>query len=176
MSEEDPQSVTSDLIEPDQDTPGGHAATNKAKQDLRIALIQHISKEIEKATDLLSAQRTRNNLFTAVGPFLILAVLATNAILFERLKNVPSGILFAIFFVVVTLYLFLGWLSAKIEETIWDQCNAWRTRIAQLTGEAPGDLEFPRRYLTVVYLLIYACFSLLFGFLALLILYPIFWG
>ena len=52
--------------------------SHKIQSEIKIELIKHLSKEVEMAQNQLIAQRSKNNLLVAFGPYLALGLLWAN--------------------------------------------------------------------------------------------------
>jgi hypothetical protein len=126
-------------------------------------MIEYLSKEIETQTNSLMAFRERINFAVFIGPFALLGAML-------YLKGFPhiswGGITLkawvgmAVSLVAVILsYLTMGIVCYRIEAHIWDQCNIWRERIADISrGDEHGfkldQLKF-EHHLKTGYLLVY---------------------
>jgi hypothetical protein len=117
-------------------------------------LIDYLSKEIETQSNNLMAFRERINFAVFVGPFVLLG-----ATLYG--KGLPHvhwsgftrrawiGLVLSSLFVILS-YLTLGSVCCLIEIHIWNQCNKWRKRIAEISsgltrGFTPEELEFKEK-------------------------------
>lgn len=126
-------------------------------------LIEHLSSEVTTAMNLLTAQRTRNNLTVAFGPYLLLGGYLIAAQQPPNLAVVPRPLLIGGAVLFVAAYAVAGWISATIEGRIWDQCNQWRREIAKLASfRNPSLIEFDRRGLYAIYSGIYAVLGSIF--------------
>lgn len=135
-------------------------AETKETERTREVLVEHLTKEIEIATGMLTGQRTKNNLMVALGPLAILgAVLLSDGGIevFNRADDARLALLGLAF---VASYGVLGFLSAKIESKIWGQCNEWRDVIADLTSQPRDRLRFPEKGLYATYIGIYMSIAL----------------
>jgi hypothetical protein len=102
-----------------------------AESDLSKELIEYLSKEIETVTNGMMVFRSRVSFAVLVGPFLILGTLVYAA------RDLPGSKHFgwpeALLALVICLcYLTLAFLSGRIEEDGWRQCNVWRGIISEL--------------------------------------------
>lgn len=123
-------------------------------------LTQHLTEEISGHTNLLLAQRTRNNLIYSVGPFVILGGVATNSAALEGVKSL-SNMEFSLGIAVIMLsFLILGYVGARIEERLWSQCNVWRSEIARLNGLEAGHLTFKTDGIILTYMAIFGIVGL----------------
>lgn len=118
-------------------------------------LTQYLAQEIKSHSDLMLAQRTRNNLIFSVGPFVILGVVAANDAALNGLRELSAGSFGLVCAGIFLSFLGLGWIGASIEQRIWGQCNAWRTQIAELNDIAADRIVFEDRGLMPVYLAIF---------------------
>lgn len=118
-------------------------------------LVAHLSKEIEMANTQLVEQRTKNNLWVAFGPFLILGGVATNDAALSSLRNADSHWLAGVGLGCIVAYMGLGWVAANVERQIWDRANKCRALLAKHTGIKPADLVFSSARLRRLYLLIF---------------------
>jgi hypothetical protein len=125
-------------------------------------LIQHLTKEIELATELQIQQRTKNNLSVAFGPYIVLGgyLFATKTP--PDFAHAPRWALGLAFIVFLVLYAFLGYMAATVEGRLWDQCNQWRKIIAQITGSPPAGILFEKRGLLASYISVYLTLAILF--------------
>lgn len=129
--------------------------SHKIQSEIKIELIKHLSKEVEMAQNQLIAQRSKNNLLVAFGPYLALGLLWANVSLVAAFQKVTStGLIFFSCSYIVS-YIFLGVLAARIEAKFWDQANQWRAEIAQLSNHDSQKLVFSANHLTTVYVAIY---------------------
>jgi hypothetical protein len=126
--------------------------------ETQAALVSHLSKEIEVATQVQIAQRTKNNLAVAFGPYVLLGAYLLAMEKVPVVSRVP--VLGIVAFILI--YGSLGWLAGRIEARIWEQCNHWRTQIAQLTGMKPDQLVFDSRGILWSYILVYAALGAVF--------------
>jgi len=141
-------------------------------------LIDYLSKEIETQTNNLMAFRERINFAVFVGPFVLLG-----ATLYGKgLPNVhwseitfKAGVGIALSFVALILsYLAMGKACSLIEVHIWNQCNNWRERIAEIssghnTGFTLDQLKFEHR-IERGYLWVYFTMVIAFGSAIILVL------
>ena len=118
-------------------------------------LIDYLSKEIETQTKSLMTFRERINFAVFIGPFVLLgATLYGNGIV-PRINwsGVSRGSWLGLgisFLGVILSYLTMGIACSLIEVHIWEQCNKWRARIAEIscgreTGFTLEELEFKER-------------------------------
>jgi len=125
-------------------------------------LIDYLSKEIETQSKNLMAFRERINFTVFVGPFVLLGAMLYGGILRLNWGGLPlsaklgfgSSLLLALL-----SYLTMGIACSKIEKHMWDQCNIWRARIADISSGSKkaftlDDLRFEER-LNRGYLLVY---------------------
>jgi len=117
-------------------------------------LIDYLSKEIETQTNNLMAFRERINFAVFIGPFVLLgATLYGKGIprLHLSALDLTARVELVLTFVGVILsYLTMGIACSLIEVHIWEQCNKWRARIAEIscgreTGCTLEELEFKER-------------------------------
>src|SRR5690349_24087169 len=99
-------------------------------------LIEYLSKEIETQTNNLMSFRERINFAVFIGPFVLLgATLYGKGLSHVNWAGMSlvAWIVLAISFVGVILsYLTMGVACSLIEVHIWQQCNKWRERIAEI--------------------------------------------
>ena len=93
--------------------------------DLSKELIEYLSKEIETVTNGMMVFRSRISFAVLVGPFLILGTLVYAA------KDLPGSKQFGFWEWLLAggigvFYLTLAFLSGRIEEDGWRQCNVWK--------------------------------------------------
>lgn len=141
-------------------------------------MIEYLSKEIETHTNSLMAFRERINFAVFIGPFALLGAML-------YLKGFPHvnwggitlkawlGIALSLVAVILS-YLTMGIACYRIEAHIWDQCNEWRERIAEISrgdrrGFAPNELKFTHD-LKTGYLLVYSVMIVAFGSSVILVL------
>jgi len=109
-------------------------------------LIEHLSREIETHSKLLLDWRTRAAFYWLLGPFVVIGSLLIAS------RGIPS-LSFAEPIVVIASvvaalsFLTMGFIGAKLEEHIWNQCNKWRRSMARLMNDrlhkiGNADLEF----------------------------------
>ena len=115
------------------------------------------------AQNQLIAQRSKNNLLVAFGPYLALGLLWANPTLVAAFYKISSTGLAVFSGSYILFYVVLGALAAEIEAKFWDQANLWRKEIAQLSNLDCRRLEFSSSNLTTVYIAIYfgSAFSLM---------------
>lgn len=126
-------------------------------------LIDYLTKEIETQSKNLMAFRERINFAVFVGPFVLLGAMLYGGIIprinFGGLTgNAKIGLAVCLFFALLC-YLFMGIACLQIEKHMWDQCNIWRERIAEICSGRNEpftikDLGF-KEHLTRGYLLVY---------------------
>jgi hypothetical protein len=134
-------------------------------------LVDYLSKEIETQTKNLMTFRERINFAVFIGPFVLLgATLYGKGIPHINWGGVTSkawiGLILS-FLGVILSYLTMGIACSLIEVHIWDQCNKWRARIAEISsghdrGFTPKQLEFHQR-LRRGYLWVYGAMIVAFG-------------
>ena len=141
-------------------------------------MIEYLSKEIETHTNSLMTFRERINFAVFIGPFALLgATLYATGFLHVNWDGITPKGWFGICFSLVAVslcYLAMGVACYRIEAHIWDQCNKWRERIAEISrgdrqGFARGELEF-EHYLRMGYLFVYIVMILASGSAILLVL------
>ena len=141
-------------------------------------LIDYLSKEIETQTNNLMTFRERINFAVFIGPFVLLgATLYGKGIPHINWGEVGSKtwiLLIVSFLGVILSYLTMGIACSLIEVHIWQQCNKWRARIANIssghdTGFIPKQLEFHHR-LRRGYLWVYGAMIVAFGSAIVLVL------
>jgi hypothetical protein len=132
-------------------------------------LVQYLTKEIELATEILIQQRTRNNLTTAFGPFILLGGYLVAGKPLPDFSALPKGLLALSAVGFVSAYGFLGWIAGIIERRLWNQCNVWRSLIAERLRVPAEKILFDPRGLVGSYLGIYISIGLGF-FIALYVL------
>ncbi len=120
-------------------------------------LIEYFSKEIETQTNNLMTFRERINFAVFIGPFVLLgATLYGKGIPRIHLGDLSLaaavGLLLS-FVGVILSYLTMGIACSLIEVHIWDQCNKWRGRIAEISrghdkGFSLQELEFEEKITT----------------------------
>ena len=125
-------------------------------------LINHLTKEIELANQQLIEQRTKNNLWIAFGPFLLLGGLAANQGALDAFRKCESWILVNIGVLSILAYAALGVLAAAIEKHIWDRGNQCREQLAKLTDFDPNNLKFSTKWIFWMYSLIFASLGCVF--------------
>lgn len=125
------------------------------RNDLTVELMKHLSMEVQLASQQLVAQRSKNNLLVAFGPYLVLGLLATNSSFLIALGRLPERWFLLGVGGYFCLYVGLGWLAAQIEAKFWNQANYWRRQIALLSGTSPSSVLFDSRALHFVYVVIY---------------------
>ena len=114
-------------------------------------LVAHLSKEIELANAQLVEQRTKNNLWIAFGPFLILAGVAYNKSALDALQSANSTMLIKIATLAIGSYFCLGLIAAKVEQQIWNRANHCRKLLAEHTGIDKSSLTFSTKGLFAMY-------------------------
>lgn len=125
-------------------------------------LVTHLSKEIEIANTQLVEQRTKNNLFVAFGPFLLLGGLASNAAALETLRHANPCHLTLVAILSVAAYSCLGMIAARVEQQIWNRANHCRQLLAEQTGLSRNDLVFSTDGLFALYALIFGALGVVF--------------
>jgi hypothetical protein len=144
-------------------------------------LIEYLSKEIETQSNNLMTFRERINFALYVGPFVLLG-----ATLYG--KSIPRINFAALPFIVkmglglslsgiILSYLFMGIACSVIEGQIWDVCNKWRERIAEISmGHTRGftleELKFTRPNIVGGYVSVYC--AMLVAFVSAIIAITIF--
>lgn len=121
-------------------------------------LLVYLSKEIETHTNNMMVNRSRASLAVFIGPFAVLG-----SFLFgTKGASVPlriDTVAVVVGLVACLSFLGLGYMSARIEEHVWNQCNRWRAIIARLYQGGKeiqaSELEF-KHNLRWAYL---ACYS-----------------
>ncbi len=128
-----------------------HSLTLENTMAQEDKLIDYLSKEIETQTNNLMAFRERINFAVFLGPFVLLgATLYGRGFPTVHWSQVTVKAWFGIalsFLGVILSYLTMGIVCSLIEVHIWDQCNKWRERIAEIssghnTGFTPKQLNF----------------------------------
>lgn len=110
------------------------AVASAQRADLSREVIQYLSQEIETTTNNMMVFRSKMGFAVLVGPFLILGTLVYSAKGLRFSMHFDALGIIAIF-VDVGCYLALAYLTAKIEEDAWQQCDKWRRLIADLHAE-----------------------------------------
>ena len=127
-------------------------------------LIDYLSKEIETQTKNLMIFRERINFAVFIGPFVLLGAMLYGRGIIPRINwgDVTRTAWIALvvcFLFVILSYLTMGISCAFIERHMWEQCNIWRARIAEISGGhnkgfSLEQLRF-QQYLMTGYLLVY---------------------
>lgn len=125
-------------------------------------LVEHLSKEIELANAQLVEQRTKNNLWVAFGPFLILGGLAARPETLLVFRGSSSCRLVCVAVIAVFAYAGLGLIAAMIERQIWERANKCRRLLAVHTGIDHDELTFSTKGLFGLYGLIFAALGIVF--------------
>lgn len=118
-------------------------------------LVTHLSKEIEMANAQLIEQRTKNNLWVAFGPFLILGGIAANQGALEALRQASGTCLLIVGGASLFSYVGLGWIAAEVEKQIWGRANKCRELLAEHTQIQPASIVFPIKGLRLLYMIIF---------------------
>lgn len=135
-------------------------------------LIDYLSKEIETQSKNLMAFRERINFAVFIGPFVLLGALLYGRGIIPRINWVGLtraawiGFVLGLLFAILS-YLTLGIACSRIEKHMWDQCNIWRKRIAEISsGHQQAftfeDLQFEEA-LVIGYVLVYSAMVIEFG-------------
>ncbi len=124
-----------------------------------------LSKEIESATQLQIAQRTKNNLAVAFGPYVLLGAYLVALEKAPAVSQIPwwSIVVF------VGVYGLLGFLAGRIEARIWGKCSEWREQLAEVTGLAVDKLRWSEAGVATSYLVVCAALGVVFCGLLMLI-------
>jgi len=101
------------------------------RKDLAKEVIAYLSKEIETVTNGMMVFRSKISFAVLVGPFLILGTLVYAAKGLHVSADLGASGWGAIGLVFLC-YLALAFLSGRIEEDGWRQCNKWRILISDL--------------------------------------------
>ena len=135
-------------------------------------LIAYLSKEIETQSKNLMAFRERINFTVFVGPFVLLGAMLYGGIIpriswGDLTRAAKLGLFFSLLLAILS-YLTMGIACSRIEKHIWDQCNTWRARIADISsGNKKAftieDLHF-EEHLTKGYLWVY--FAMVIAFIS----------
>ena len=125
-------------------------------------LINHLSKEIDLANNQLIEQRSKNNLFVAFGPFLILWGVVSNDEALKGFRLIDGKVLTIIASLSVVAYILLGVLAAEIEMGIWRRANSCRETLATHLGLKPDSFVHPTRGLYKMYGLIFGALGIVF--------------
>jgi len=139
-------------------------------------LINYLSREIETQSKNLMAFRERINFTVFVGPFVLLGAMLYGGII-PRISwgdltgAAKLGLFFSLLLAVLS-YLTMGIACSRIEKHIWDQCNIWRARIADISSGNKKtltieDLHF-EEHLTKGYLWVY--FAMVIAFVSVIAL------
>jgi hypothetical protein len=106
-------------------------------------LIEYLSKEIETHTNSMVAFRARGHFSLFVGPFAILGALLVT----DRAFVLPATADLSAIWPLIGLvagYMGLGWMSFAIEEHVWNQCNRWRSLIADVRAGGAEAVTFDK--------------------------------
>jgi hypothetical protein len=101
-----------------------------SRTDLTKEIIEYLSKEIETVTNGMMVYRSRVSFAVFGAPFLILGTLAYafKGLNISRELHYLDWIAVGI---IAFCYLALAFLSGRIEEDGWRQCNQWRKLISE---------------------------------------------
>jgi hypothetical protein len=102
-----------------------------SQAELTKEIVAYLSKEIETTSNSMMVFRSRISFAVLVGPFLILGTLVYAAKGLALSRNLGTGGWIAAVIVCVC-YLALAFVSGRIEEDGWRQCNVWRKLISEL--------------------------------------------
>lgn len=145
-------------------------------------LIEYLSKEIETQSNNLMTFRERINFAVFIGPFVLLgATLYGKGLPHVNWQGIPRGnwiVIVVSSLGVILSYLTLGSVCCLIEIHIWNQCNRWRERIAEISsglvwGFTPEKLEFKHR-LKVAYRWVYL--AMIVAFVSAMVLVLVLWA
>ena len=125
---------------PSDESPGagasalGQSADNCERTDITVALINHLSKEIESQTSAMVSWRTRMNFTAYFGPWIVVGAYFAVG---NKVAHWPSGRVEWIASVVASVvfiaaYMLIGHCAATVEKHVWERCNKWRLAIADL--------------------------------------------
>jgi len=101
-------------------------------------LIDYLSKEIETQTKNLMIFRERINFAVFIGPFVLLGAILYGGII-PRInwgsltRTAKIGFALSLLLAILS-YLTMGIACSRIEKHMWDQCNVWRERIADISS------------------------------------------
>jgi hypothetical protein len=110
------------------------------RESLAKEIIEYLSKEIETVTNGMMVFRSKISFAVLVGPFLILGTLvyAAKGLRIATEFGTAGWIAIGIVFF---CYLALAFLSGRIEEDGWRQCNEWRKLISALQKNPAVELD-----------------------------------
>lgn len=107
---------------------------------LKIALIQHLSKEIETHTNGLTDFRAKTSFTLLVGPFILLgSFLVLAKTINVRLPVLGNWINIGLLVSLGLCFMAIGVACSRIEKHIFTQNNVWRGEIKRLTGGLLAD-------------------------------------
>lgn len=110
------------------------------RENLAKEIIEYLSKEIETVTNGMMVFRSKISFAVLVGPFLILGTLVYAAKGLHIATEFGAAGWLAIG-VVFLCYLALAFLSGRIEEDGWRQCNKWRKLISDLQKDPTIEIK-----------------------------------
>lgn len=126
-------------------------------------VIEYLTREIETQTANLMTFRQRINFAVFIGPFVLLGATLYGKgiprVHLGAMNRLALALLVISFVGIILSYLTMGIACAYIERHMWNQCNKWRDRIAQIsrghnTGFTLKELNF-HEYLKYGYLWVY---------------------
>ena len=110
------------------------------RANLAKEIIEYLSKEIETVTNGMMVFRSKISFAVLVGPFLILGTLVYAAKGLHISTDFGASGWTAIGLVFLC-YLALAFLSGRIEEDGWRQCNKWRKLISDLQRDPTIEIN-----------------------------------
>jgi hypothetical protein len=109
---------------------------------IRVELIKHISKDIEKLADYVATFRSRIALTVMIGPFVALGSLALNSKNQTMPVKVHACNLVWPLLCLACTYSAIAWLAARLDHHAITQSDAWRTLLLKVaTGSVPNENE-----------------------------------
>ncbi len=138
---------------------------DRGTETYRDKLIEHLSLEIDTHTKMIFDWRARASFYWLLGPFVLMGsvLIATRSI--PAIRKLDSIAWIAIT-VGIVCFMGIGFLGARMEEQLWNQCNQWRSCILRLSeqpdsGVTDGDVVFRHR-VVATYILAHAVVLILF--------------
>jgi len=107
---------------------------------IRAELIKHLTKEIEVLSTNVITTRLRAAFTVWIGPIVLLGALVVR----QNARGItisPEPRLLAAFGILFGLYMFLAYVSGRIERYVANKCNEWRKLIALVASGATLDLK-----------------------------------